>query len=231
MDGILLVDKPAGLTSFRVVSKIKRHFNLKKVGHGGTLDPFATGLLVILIGKATKVSATFLEHDKAYEGLMALGKETDTYDVDGKVTHTSKVILSESEGSPINDKAIKRIFTSFEGQIEQVPPPFSAIKVGGKRAYQLARQGKEVKLAKRLVNIYFLRLDKFEKNCVYFTTKVSKGTYIRSLARDVGQKLKTGAYLHELRRTSSGDFLLKNAYELEEVLKWNKEQLGTVLTK
>ena len=222
ISGILLIDKPAGPTSFRVVSKIKRHFNLKKVGHGGTLDPFATGLLVILIGKSTKTSATFLEHDKTYEGVIALGKETDTYDITGKV-------INEIAVEDISEAKIKQVFKSFEGLTEQRPPLFSAIKVNGKKAYELARQGKEVELKKRDVNIYFFKVVKVRLPKINFATKVSKGTYIRSLAHDIGVKMGTGACLEELRRTSSGDFSIKDAFKLEDVLKWSRVELESNL--
>jgi len=222
ISGVLLIDKPAGPTSFQVVSKIKRHFNLKKVGHGGTLDPFATGLLAILIGKSTKTSSTFLEHDKTYEGVITLGKETDTYDITGKV-------VNETPVEDISETKVKQVFTSFEGLTEQRPPLFSAIKVNGKKAYQLARQGKEVELKKREVNIYYLRLEKIDSPKVYFSTKVSKGTYIRSLAHDIGIKMGMGACLETLRRTSSGNISIKDAFKLEDVLKWSRVELESNL--
>lgn len=221
IDGVLLVNKPKGLTSFQVVSCLRKHFGVKKVGHGGTLDPFATGLLVILFGGATKVSNSFLSGDKAYEGVMIFGKETDTYDVTGRVVKKSRTLN-------VNENIISKVFKAFEGEIEQVPPSFSAVKVKGKKAYELARKGQRVELKSRKVRVYYLKLVKLEREKfikAWFSTKVSKGTYIRSLANDIGQRLGVGAYLEELKRTSSGKFLLKDSFSLEEVLQWDREQL------
>ncbi len=220
MDGVLLVNKPPEITSYKVVEKIKRHLGLKKVGHGGTLDPFATGLLVILIGKATKTSRYLLNEDKEYEGVISLGVETDTFDIEGKV-------LSKKEVAGADDEKIKNIFASFLGSIEQKPPQYSAIKINGEKAYNLARKEKKVKIGARKVYIYDLSLKSIRENkFVSFYAKVSKGTYLRSLAYDIGKKLMTGAYLHELRRISSGRFDLKNAFELKNVLGWKMSELS-----
>lgn len=222
MNGILLVDKPAGYTSFKVVHKIKRHFNLTKVGHGGTLDPFATGLLVILIGKATKISATFLNDAKCYEGELVLGKETDTYDIKGKVV---KEILIEK----LDEEKVKKVFAGFQGAIYQKPPQYSAIKIGGRKAYKVARKGGYLDIPERQVNIYSLETVQIKQNfpfpSVVFKAKVSKGTYIRSLAHDIGQELKTGAYLSSLTRTASGEYQLKEANPLKNILKWKENEL------
>ncbi len=220
VNGILLVDKPSGLTSFRVVSEIKRHFNLKKVGHGGTLDPFATGLLIILINRGTKLGQTFLEDDKEYEGTIVLGVKTDTYDIEGKV-------VSSTEAKTDN-QAIKAAVKSFKGNIEQVPPIYSAVKVNGKRAYKLARKGEDIKLKKRDVVIHSIEVTDINEGIhplVDFKVKVSKGTYIRSLAHDIGERLGVGAHLKNLRRLSSGEFNLKDAKPLDDILKWNQDEL------
>lgn len=218
----MLVNKPSGCTSFRVVSKIKRHFNLKKVGHAGTLDPFATGLLVILINKATKLSGLFLEADKSYTGTMVLGKETDTYDVEGKV-------IKEKPVTGIKQKQAEEAFKAFSGHIKQKPPLFSAVKLGGKKAYQVARKGGYMDLPEREVTVYELKLLDYvsgDNPRVHFSTRVSKGTYIRSLAYDIGRKLRTGAYLEELERQTVGKFSLNNASTLADILKWDKHELA-----
>lgn len=221
MDGILLVNKPKGLTSFRIVAILRKHFGVKKLGHGGTLDPFATGLLVLLFGKATKISSIFLQDDKEYKGVIAFGRETDTYDVTGKM-------VNENAGVAIDKEGLQKIFKQFEGSIEQMPPAYSAIKIDGKKAYELARKGHVVELNKRKVRIYNLKLSKLIRNTyfkAYFSTKVSKGTYIRSLAHDIGKKTGSGAYLEELERTASGRFSIDNAYRLDDILKWDAQKL------
>ncbi len=221
----MLVNKSYDVTSFSVVNKIKKHFALKKVGHAGTLDLLATGLLVILIGKATKLSRYFIEDDKEYKGVIGFGIETDTYDREGN-------IINEKSSGNISKEKIEAALKEFEGEIEQVPPAFSAAKVNGKKAYELARKGKAVALDKRKVIIYRLKLKKLERGNfpkVHFYALVSKGTYIRTLAHDIGKKLSTFAYLHELKRTASGAFKLKNAHNLEEVAKLDEKALSELL--
>ncbi len=223
MDGVLLVNKPPDITSYKVVEKIKRHFSLEKVGHGGTLDPFATGLLVILIGKATRISRFFIEDDKSYEGTMVLGQTTDTYDVKGK---TIKSISAEH----VSAKAIEDAAKIFVGEISQTPPIFSAIKVNGRKAYELARKGQDARLKPRNVRVYEFIIEDISSEThpkVKFQTRVSKGTYIRSLAFDIGESLKVGAYLEELHRTASGSFKVDAAHDLSKTLAWDNKKLSS----
>lgn len=208
MNGILLVDKPAGWTSFDVVNKVRRiiqnsELNVtgKKrfpVGHTGTLDPLATGLLVLLLGTYTKRAPELTKLDKVYEVTMRLGQTSSTGDEEGE-----KTIVSDKR--PTADE-LKQALKKFVGDQLQTPPIYSAIKVGGQRAYKLARQGKTVELKPRPVHIAALRLNKYEYPLAEFTTHVSSGTYIRSLVEDIGKMLTTGAYMADLRRTHIGDF-------------------------
>ena len=215
-DGILLVDKQPGWTSFDVVAKIrgKRRAALKeagviptkrqlKVGHAGTLDPFATGLLIILLGDATKRSDEFLKQDKVYEATITLGQTSSTGDPEGDLTNVSHIQPSEAE--------VRAALAKFNGEITQTPPPFSAIKINGQRAYKLARKGQEVEIPSRQVTIYSLDLLEYEYPNLKVRTKVSSGTYIRSLAEDIGAALGTGAYCKELRRTGIGEMTILGA--------------------
>lgn len=223
MNDILLVDKPAGWTSFDVVAKIRGAIRaayaskgLKptkrqlRVGHAGTLDPFATGLLVILLGDACARSNEFLKVDKVYEATIRLGSTSSTGDSEGELTGVSGVEPSE--------EVVVQILEDFTGQITQTPPIYSAIKIDGERAYKLARKGKEVEMPSRQVTIYSIELLGYEYPDVRIRTQVSSGTYIRSLAEDIGSALGTGAYCAELRRTKSGDLSIDNARSLDEVL-------------
>lgn len=210
-DGLLLVDKPAGWTSFDVVAKIRGQLRAAyrangekptrkqlRVGHAGTLDPFATGLLIILLGEATKKADQFLKLDKVYEATLRLGKTSSTGDPEGEITEISEHVASRG--------AIEAALQQFTGDITQTPPKFSAIKVNGQRAYTLARQGRAVVVPSRQVKIYALELLDYIYPDVTLRTHVSSGTYIRTLAEDIGQHLGTGAYCTSLRRTSIGDF-------------------------
>ncbi len=219
MNGYLLIDKPKDWTSFDVVNKI-RHIvqnsglntsNKKRfpVGHTGTLDPLATGLLVILLGEYTKRAPELTKLDKTYEAVMKLGETSTTGDEEGE-----KTLVSDFE--PSFDE-VTEACDSFRGQIEQVPHGFSAIKVNGKKAYELARKGKVVKLEPRPVTIYSLGVIDYRYPEVRFTTRVSSGTYIRVLAEDIGQKLGTGAYMSDLRRTKVGDFDISDAITMENI--------------
>jgi tRNA pseudouridine55 synthase len=208
MDGILLVDKPQGWTSHDVVAKIRTTLKKEagqkiKVGHTGTLDPLATGLLVILVGSYTKKAPELSKLDKVYEVTVKLGQTSSTGDEEGEKTQIST--------HQPNLNGIKATAEQFIGEIEQIPPSFSAIKVDGQRAYKLARQGKEVKLEPRKVTIYSLEITDYDYPIAKFTTKVSSGTYVRSLVEDIGQKLSTGAYMSGLRRTQVGQFDLAEA--------------------
>lgn len=212
MQGILLVDKPAGWTSHDVVNYVRKMVarvegkrpRQVKVGHTGTLDPFATGLLVLLIGKEyTKRAGELSKLDKTYEVTMRLGAVSSTGDPEGELTPVSGTIATE--------KALKEALKRFTGQIEQVPPAYSAVKVNGKRAYKLAREGKEVKLEPRQVTIHRLELVDYTYPEARLLTDVSSGTYIRSLVEDIAQLLGTGAYTTALRRTKVGNFELQKA--------------------
>ena len=215
MDGILLVDKPASWTSHDVVAKVrsllKKESGQKiKVGHTGTLDPFATGLLILVIGSYTKRAAEFSKMDKTYEAELTLGTTSTTGDTEGEITPKSAQKPTEEQ--------VRAVLSQFEGQIEQTPHTYSAIKIGGQRAYKMARQGKEVKLEPRQVTVYSLEFIDYKYPKLSFTTKVSSGTYIRSLAEDIGKKLGTGAYLSALRRTSVGGFTVNQASSVDTLL-------------
>lgn len=214
MNGILLVDKPVGWTSHDVVAKIRS--NLKKetgqrlkVGHAGTLDPAATGLLVVLVGNYTKRAGEFSKLDKTYEAELTLGAISSTGDTEGEISQKSTKKPSLQQ--------IEDILSQFKGKIQQTPHRYSAVKVGGKRAYKIARAGEEVKIESRQVQIYALKLQKYDYPKLQITTKVSSGTYIRSLAEDIGQKLGTGAYLSSLRRTQIAQFDIKEALKIDKL--------------
>jgi tRNA pseudouridine55 synthase len=214
MDGILLVDKPEGWTSHDVVAKVRSIIKAEtgqkvKVGHTGTLDPFATGLLVLVLGKYTKQAGEFSKLDKVYEAELTLGKTSTTGDREGKISSQQTV------GRRPEKEEIEEVLKGFTGEIEQIPPVFSAIKVGGRRAYKMARAGQEVKLEPRAVTIYEIIDVDYEYPKLKLTAKVSSGTYVRSLAEDIGQKLGTGAYLSALRRTQVGRFNVEKAQTVE----------------
>jgi len=198
MEEIIYVDKPAGMTSFGVVARVRRVLSERegkkiKVGHTGTLDPFATGLLILMAGKATKKAMEYTKLDKVYEACICLGKFSTTGDPEGEISETGAALPSLSE--------IEAILPQFTGKIRQRPPIFSAIKINGQRAYNLARKGKEPEMPEREVEIYSLDILSYEAPFLRIRTHVSSGTYIRSLAEDMGKMLGCGAYLTELRRT------------------------------
>lgn len=210
----ILIDKPAGWTSFDVVAKTRSIIKSEtgkrvKVGHTGTLDPFATGLLIILIGSATKSAQEYSKLDKTYEVEMTLGQTSSTGDPEGELTKISTRAPEQNE--------IEQTLENFVGEVEQIPPKFSAIKVGGKRAYQLARAGKEVNIEPRKVLIRKIELTSYVYPKVLFTCHVSSGTYVRTLCEDIGKQLKTGAYCSALRRTKVGDFDIKDAQNLQNL--------------
>jgi tRNA pseudouridine55 synthase len=212
VDGILLVDKPTGWTSHDVVAKVRSIIRFQsgqkvKVGHTGTLDPFATGLLILVVGPYTKRAAEFSKLDKTYKAELTLGKISTTGDIEGE-------IRPKSDKKPTEDE-IRAVLSRFLGQISQTPHPYSAVKVGGQRAYKVARAGKTVEIGPRKVTIYSISDVKYAYPKLSFTISVSSGTYIRSLAEDIGEKLGTGAYLLTLRRTKIGRFDLKDAQILE----------------
>jgi len=205
-EGIILIDKNEGETSFDVVKRLKRILNIKKVGHAGTLDPFATGLLIILLGQGTKLSSYLMSCKKRYLATMTLGVETDTLDKTGRVVSTMPVPDLDSE-------KLGCVIQGFLGDIEQTPPAYSAINVKGQRAYKLARQGIAVDLKKRTVTIHLIDLVSVNLPDVTFEVTCSCGTYIRSLAADMGKSLGTTAHLSSLRRLSSGVFEVQNALD------------------
>ncbi len=211
-DGILLIDKPAGMTSFGVVARVRRVLSEKagkkvKVGHTGTLDPFATGLMILVVGKETKNAMSLTKLDKVYEATIVLGQTSSTGDTEGELATVSDRQPSREE--------IENTLVSFVGEITQTPPMFSAIKVGGVRAYKLAHKGEEVEIPTRQVTIFSLELLDYTYPELKIRTHVSSGTYIRTLAQDIGEALGTGAYCRELRRTSIASHTLAEAVTLE----------------
>jgi tRNA pseudouridine55 synthase len=214
MDGIIVVDKPAGITSAEVVRRIKAKVKPARVGHLGTLDPFATGVLPILVGEATKLAPMLEGGEKVYDGIIKLGVETDTLDRDGK-------IVREAPVPEIDSKRLAAVTKQFSGKIEQVPPVFSAIKRAGVRMYTLARKGDSDSLEPppiRSVEIKHLTMELTSADMIHFVATCSPGTYARSLARDIGVALGTVAHLMELRRTKSGHFAIADSISLEDVL-------------
>lgn len=210
MDGIILIDKPENMSSFQVCEQIKKKFNLNKVGHGGTLDPFSTGLLILGINKGTKLLNFFLEEKKEYTGIIELGKETDTYDVTGQV-------ISQVNELNIKEEEILNAVKEFTGVIEQTPPPFSAAKHKGKPLYKYARKGKIIKKQPRKIFIETFEILKVNLPEIEFRIVCSRGTYIRSIAHDLGNYLGTKGYLKKLRRTAIGNFRVKDAKSIEDV--------------
>ena len=218
LDGAILVDKPSGPTSHDVVDAIRRKFGIKKVGHCGTLDPNATGLLIIVLGRGTKLSERLMGDDKVYEGTIKFGEATDSYDSDGELTGSLPVMPMTLD--QLNDEAAK-----FIGDQMQIPPMVSAIKKNGVPLYKLARQGIEVEREPRLVHIYNFRFTEYAEPLGQFRVACTKGTYIRSIAHDLGQKLGCGAHLTTLRRSASGKFDVKDALTLDAVLKLTAVEL------
>lgn len=212
MNGIIVLNKPKGKTSHDEVYFMRRLTGIKKIGHTGTLDPDATGVLPLCIGSATKAADMLTESDKSYRAVMVLGKTTDTEDASGTVLTECEVKCTDSD--------IRNAVGEFVGEIEQIPPMYSAIKQNGKKLYELARQGIEVERKKRRVRIHsidILDID-MEKNSVVLDVSCSKGTYIRTLCADIGKRLGTGAYMSELMRTKAGPFTLDNSYTEEELV-------------
>src|SRR5271157_4769397 len=208
LDGAILIDKPAGPTSHDVVDVIRRRFGIKKVGHCGTLDPGATGLLIIVLGRGTKLSEKLMSDDKVYEGTMKFGESTDSYDADGHLTASLPV-------PPMTVEQLNEAAAEFVGDLMQTPPMVSAVKKAGVPLYKLARKGLEVERAARLIHIYTFRFSAYQEPIGHFRLACTKGTYVRSIAHDLGQKLGCGAHLATLRRTVSGKFDVANAIEFE----------------
>ena len=245
-DQIILVDKPAGISSFGVVAKVrgylKNEFGHKvKVGHTGTLDPFATGLLILLTGKNTKKSNDFLKLDKIYEATLKLGEVSTTGDTEGQIqqylieglsevttVRRRRSVVSNEGASPVTTgrsdpspklSTVESVINGFIGTITQTPPRFSAIKINGERAYKLARKGQDFEIPSRKVEIYSIDILNYDYPELKIRVHCSSGTYIRTLAEDIGKKLNTGAYLTALRRTKIGDYDIKDAYPLLRYIK------------
>ena len=212
IDGVLVIDKPAGLTSHQVVAEVSRRLDRAKTGHAGTLDPMATGVLVVLVGEATKVAQVLTADDKAYEGELELGVETDTLDADGKVVRERR-----GEAAAVDRARLLAAMAGLVGAGQQTPPMYSAIKQGGRRLHELARAGAEVERAARPVDIARFELLQFDPPRATFAVDCSKGTYVRSLVADLGEALGCGAHLTRLRRTRSGPFAIARALPLAEV--------------
>lgn len=218
LDGALLVDKPVGPTSHDVVDRIRRHFGLKKVGHAGTLDPNASGLLIILLGRGTKLSEKLMADDKVYAGAMKFGEVTDSYDADGK-------ILAANPVPPLTVEQLNELAAGFVGDQLQTPPMVSAVKVAGVPLYKLARKGVEVERKARLIHIYNFAFTHYAEPLGEFRIACTKGTYVRSIAHELGQKLGCGAHLASLRRDVSGRFDVADALPMPEVLKLGPGEL------
>jgi len=218
LDGALLIDKPAGPTSHDIVDNIRRNFGIKKVGHAGTLDPNATGLLIILLGRGTKLSEKLMSDDKVYAGTIKLGETTNSYDVDGELVASLPV-------PPLTVEELNEAASSFIGDQMQTPPMVSAVKVQGVALYKLARKGLEVERKARLIHIYQFEFSHYEEPLAQFRIACTKGTYVRSLAHELGQKIGCGAHLLTLRRLVSGKFDVSDAIQYEEVLKLSATEL------
>jgi len=218
LDGAILIDKPAGPTSHDVVDVIRRRFGIKKVGHCGTLDPNATGLLIIVLGRGTKLSERLMSDDKIYEGMMKFGEATNSYDADGEILETRPVPLLTME-------QLNELSAAFVGDLMQMPPMVSAIKKDGVPLYKLARKGIEVEREPRLIHVYSFRFTDYRASLGSFRVACTKGTYVRSLAHDLGQKIGCGAHLITLRRTVSGKFDVADAKPLDEILKLSTADL------
>jgi tRNA pseudouridine55 synthase len=210
LDGVIIVDKPRGWTSHDVVNKMRRFAGTRKVGHLGTLDPSATGVLPLVIGRATRLAQFYTRNDKIYEGVIHFGHSTDSYDADGEATSPEVAVT-------LDRAAVDAALDRSRGEFEQMPPPVSAKKIGGRPAYELARKQQPVDLKTVPVNIYELRILKMEGCEAAVRVHCSAGTYLRSIAHDAGQALGCGAYLKDLRRLASGDFKIESARTLEQL--------------
>lgn len=210
MNGVLVIDKPQGLTSHDVVNRVRRILGQKSVGHLGTLDPSATGVLPVVAGNLTRIAQFYLHSEKSYEGVIRFGFATDTYDADGEPAGPACDVR-------LNVEELRELAAEFRGRIEQMPPPFSAKKIGGVPAYKLARKKREVVLKPVEVEIKELEILGVEDEGASFRARVASGTYLRSVAHDMGQRMGCGAHLASLRRTAVAEFVLEDAHTLEEV--------------
>ena len=213
MNGIIIINKPKNCTSHDIVYKIKKIVN-EKVGHTGTLDPNATGVLPLLIGKGTEISKYLIEHDKTYEAVIQLGEKRDTADVEGQVIQKKEV-----QASTLENEKVKEVLKSFIGKKLQTPPIYSAIKVKGKKLYEYARKGENVEIEPRKINIYNIELIKIDQinKTIEFRVHCSKGTYIRTLCEDISEKLGNIGYMKQLKRTQVGEFKIENSVQIEEI--------------
>jgi len=218
LDGAILVDKPAGPTSHDVVDNVRKQFAIKKAGHAGTLDPAATGLLLVLLGRGTKLSERLMSDDKVYSGIMKFGETTNSYDADGELVASLPV-------PPMTLEELNSTADAFVGDLMQTPPMVSAVKKDGVPLYKLARKGIEVERKPRLIHIYSFRFTNYEEPFGSFRVACTKGTYVRSLAHDLGQKLGCGAHLATLRRVVSGKFDVQDAIQYEDLLQLSVSDL------
>ena len=212
MDGIVIINKEKEYTSHDVVAKVKKILNEKKVGHTGTLDPNATGVLPILLGKGTKLSKYLINHNKIYEATLKLGEKTDTADIEGKITE-EKDVKKEN----LSQENVTKVLKEFIGKSKQVPPMYSAIKVNGKKLYEYARKGQTIEIKPREIEIYGIELLNINNNEISFKVHCSKGTYIRTLCENIAEKLETVGYMKELKRIEVGEFNIENAITLKEL--------------
>lgn len=219
MDGIIVIDKEKGFTSHDVVAKLRGILRMKKIGHTGTLDPDATGVLPVALGKATRLVEFLTEKEKTYEAVLHLGLHTDTQDITGKILKEKEVICTEDE--------VREVMQSFLGEQQQIPPMYSALKVGGKKLYELAREGIEIEREARPVHFKEIAILEMQLPMVRFSVTCSKGTYIRTLCHDIGEKLGCGGCMESLKRTASGRFSLEESHTLQEVQQ--AMEAGTVL--
>ena len=218
LDGAILVDKPAGPTSHDVVDNVRKQFAIKKAGHAGTLDPAATGLLLVLLGRGTKLSERLMSDDKVYSGIMKFGETTNSYDADGE-------LLASLPVPPMTLDELNAAADTFVGDLMQTPPMVSAVKKDGVPLYKLARKGIEVERKPRLIHIYSFRFTNYDEPFGSFRVACTKGTYVRSLAHDLGEKLGCGAHLATLRRVVSGKFDVQDAIQYEDLLHLSVSEL------
>lgn len=218
MDGILLVDKPKSYTSHDMVDFVRKHFNIKKAGHSGTLDPNATGLLILLLGNFTKLSERFTNMKKDYYATLLLGLTTDTQDIQGK-------IIKQNAVGNIETSEVRKAFASFKGKLLQLPPMVSAKRIHGKRFYELSRQGKIIERSPVEIEIFDIKINRIELPEVDFFVSCSKGTYVRTLCDDIGNMLGCGGCLKELKRMAVGDFRVEDAVSFEELKTFDAEKL------
>jgi len=223
IDGVLVVDKPSDWTSHDVVAKVRNTFRLHKMGHAGTLDPVATGVLVLLSGKATKASNFLIADEKEYLFDLLLGKSTDTQDITGTVQKEREVPES------LTPDSLESILNSFRGDIQQIPPMFSAVKVNGQRLYKLGRKGQEIEREPRPVTIHSLTVELYEPPRIKLNVLCSKGTYVRTLCHDIGEIIGCGGCMESLQRTRSGRYTIEDAHQLDDILGWTPEEFAARL--